>query len=176
MSVRGWWEDEVLITGDCGKARSGPALNESKYPTGDPMEDFEKICDRNGTCLAIIIRTSFTVEKTVFFSASEYSQQVGIIKYPQGGEIKPHYHNELLRHVVNTQEVLVIRKGSVKVELYDSESIWVTDLLLQKGDTIFLISGGHGFKVLDDCEMLEVKQGPYNGRDNDKTQFAGRRS
>ena len=25
-----------------------------------------------------------------------------------------------------------------------------------------LVSGGHGFKILKDVEMLEIKQGPYN--------------
>jgi hypothetical protein len=35
-----------------------------------------------------------------------------------------------------------------------------------------LASGGHGFKVLEPLEMIEVKQGPYSG-DHDKTRFDG---
>jgi hypothetical protein len=124
--------------------------------------------------VAIVIRADYTVEKTDFFSNPEYSQQVGIIKYPQGGEIKPHFHNELLRQVVFTQEVLIIRRGSVKVGIYDSARQWIDDVILAKGDAIFLIAGGHGFEMIEDCEMLEIKQGPYSGVNNDKTQFAGR--
>ena len=35
---------------------------------------------------------------------------------------------------------------------------------------ILLISGGHGFKVLDKLEMLEIKQGPFAG-EKDKLRF-----
>ena len=40
------------------------------------------------------------------------------------------------------------------------------------GDVILLISGGHGFEVLEEIEMVEVKQGPYAG-EMDKTTFSG---
>ena len=33
-----------------------------------------------------------------------------------------------------------------------------------------LVHGGHGFKVLKNVEMIEVKQGPYS-LSNDKTKF-----
>ncbi len=138
------------------------------------MQSFQKIFDHHGNCLAIVIKAEYTVERTEFFSNPEYSQQLGIIRYPQGGKIKPHYHNELARQVFFTQEVLVIRKGSVKVDLYNSALEWISDVLLTKGDVIFLIAGGHGFEMIEDCEMLEIKQGPYSGVDNDKTRFEGR--
>lgn len=140
------------------------------------MQSFQKICDHQGISLAIIIRVDYSAEKTNFFSNPEYSQQVGIIKYPLGGKIKPHYHNELSRQVVFTQEVLVIRNGTVKVDLYSSTLEWVDSIVLDKGDVIFLISGGHGFEMMEDCEMLEIKQGPYSGVGNDKTHFAGKGS
>ena len=34
-----------------------------------------------------------------------------------------------------------------------------------------LMAGGHGFRVLEDCKMIEVKQGPYAGVDFDKFRF-----
>ncbi len=138
------------------------------------MQSFQKICDHKEIILAIVIRADYTVEKTDFFSNPEYSQQLGIIKYPQGGKIKAHYHNELARQLVFTQEVLVIRKGSVKVDLYNSTLEWIESIVLYKGDVIFLVSGGHGFEMMEDCEMLEIKQGPYSGVNTDKTHFAGK--
>ncbi len=42
--------------------------------------------------------------------------------------------------------------------------------ILCSGDIILLSKGGHGFEVLEDIEMIEVKQGPYSG-DKDKTKF-----
>ena len=135
------------------------------------MQPFERICDAAGRLLAIVIRSDFSVERTSFFSEADYSQQVGIIKYPKDGVIKPHYHNEVVRQVVYTQEVLIIRKGVVHVDLYDASLTWVQGVDLRAGDTIFLIAGGHGFTMKEDAEMLEVKQGPYSGVSNDKTQF-----
>jgi len=60
------------------------------------------------------------------------------------------------------------------VDLYDSTREWVTDIILSKGDVIFLIAGGHGFEMIEDSEMLEIKQGPYSGLTNDKTHFRGK--
>jgi hypothetical protein len=136
------------------------------------MQPIERICDAAGRVLALVIRAEYSVERTSFFSEADYSQQVGIIKYPKDGVIKPHYHNEVLRQVVYTQEVLIIRKGSVSVDLFDASLTWVRRVELKKGDTVFLIAGGHGFTMNEDAEMLEVKQGPYSGVSNDKTQFA----
>jgi hypothetical protein len=124
-----------------------------------------------GEALCYIIRASYHAEKTEFFTPSSYSQQLGIIKYQKEGKIKPHYHNPVPREVLYTQEVLVVRKGSVKVNLYDNEKNFVASEILHVGDTILLASGGHGFEMLEDTELLEIKQGPYNSVQADKTTF-----
>ena len=130
----------------------------------------EEIRDKNGIVLCHIIRAMYSPAQTEFFTPNNYSQQLGIIKYPQGGYIKPHYHNKLSREVFYTQEVLVIRKGKVKVNLFDSDEMsFLTAVILNEGDTILLATGGHGFEMMADTEMLEIKQGPYNGVQNDKT-------
>jgi hypothetical protein len=75
------------------------------------------------------------------------------------------------REVHYTQEVLFIRKGKVKVNLYDNDLNFICSKVLEKNDVILLASGGHGFEMLEDSEMVEVKQGPYSGVSNDKTHF-----
>lgn len=139
------------------------------------MDDSKKkiliISSPNGEALCYIIRASYESERTEFFTPASYSQQLGIIKYPKNGKITPHYHNLVVREVLYTQEVLVIRKGTVKVNLYDKERKFVTSEILHAGDTLLLASGGHGFEMLEDTELLEIKQGPYNGVQNDKTTF-----
>ena len=45
--------------------------------------------------------------------------------------------------------------------------------MLEAGDVILLAKGGHGFEVLEELEMFEVKQGPYPG-EVDKTRFEGK--
>lgn len=127
--------------------------------------------DSNGVVLAIVISNDYIPIKTEFYTPNEYSQQLGIIKYQQSHKIKPHYHNPVERQVLLTQEVLIIRKGCVKVYLYDNKMDFVTDFVLTVGDVILLASGGHGFEMIEDAEMIEVKQGPYIDVTKDKTHF-----
>jgi hypothetical protein len=131
----------------------------------------EVITDKNEMVICHIIRNNYTPVSTEFFTPGNYSQQLGIIKYPSGGKIKPHYHNRVIREVHYTQEVLVIRKGKVQVNLFDHNLVYICNVVLSVGDVILLASGGHGFEMLEDCEMLEIKQGPYNGVEADKTHF-----
>jgi mannose-6-phosphate isomerase-like protein (cupin superfamily) len=91
---------------------------------------------------------------------------------PAGYRIEPHVHNAVTREVHFTQEVLLIRKGKVKVDFYTQDKVYLESRVLETGDVILLASGGHGFTMLEPTEMIEVKQGPYAG-DEDKTRFEG---
>jgi mannose-6-phosphate isomerase-like protein (cupin superfamily) len=92
------------------------------------------------------------------------------MSHPTGKTIEPHVHNAVVRQVEYTQEVLLIRKGRVRVDFYDDFRTYLHSRVLSAGDVILLATGGHGFEVLEDLEMIEVKQGPYTG-DADKTRF-----
>jgi hypothetical protein len=127
--------------------------------------------DKAENILAIVLRSDYNPVKTEFYTPDFFSQQLGTIKYPAGHKIKAHYHNLVDRQVQLTQEVLFIKKGKVKVSLYDRDLVHVTDIILNQYDVILLASGGHGFEMEEDSEMIEVKQGPYNGIENDKTHF-----
>jgi hypothetical protein len=134
-------------------------------------EKIEVVKDNNDFIICHIIRATYTPNNTEFYTPDNYSQQLGIIKYNEGGLIKPHIHNKVTREVHYTQEVLFIRKGKVKVNLYDNDLNFICSKVLEKNDVILLASGGHGFEMLEDSEMVEVKQGPYSGVSNDKTHF-----
>ncbi len=94
------------------------------------------------------------------------------MEHAAGKLIAPHVHNPVPREVHYTQEVLFIRKGLLRVDFYDHQQCYLRSRILEAGDVILLIEGGHGFEVLEDVEMIEVKQGPYAG-DQDKTRFKG---
>ncbi len=122
--------------------------------------------------LAIIIRDDYESDGINFLTPSEYSQQVAYMHHAAGKVIDAHVHNLVHRNVVLTQEVSFIKKGKLRIDFYDEYQDYLESHILNKGDTVLLTSGGHGFKVLEEIEMIEVKQGPYSG-DADKTRFAG---
>ena len=129
----------------------------------EEVKDGEKV-------LAIIIRTGFSRSGIHFFTPDDYSQQLAYMKHPAGKVIDPHVHNPIPRKVHYTQEVLFLKRGRLKVNFYDDDQYFLENRILEKGDVILLAGGGHGFEILEEIEMIEVKQGPYAG-DADKVRF-----
>lgn len=121
--------------------------------------------------LAIILPAEFSKPGIHFFTSNELSQQLGYMNHPAGKKIEPHIHNPVSREVLYTQEVLIIKKGRLRVDFYNDDQQYLESRTIGAGDIILLATGGHGFEVLEDIEMVEVKQGPYNG-ENDKTRFS----
>lgn len=117
---------------------------------------------------AIVIRANEKVEGIKFYSPESYSQQLGLMTRPEGYVVPAHVHNLVERTIRHTQEVLLIRKGSCSVTLYDDKNVQTSLITLMTGDVILLAHGGHEIVMNTECEILEVKQGPYAGP-NDKT-------
>jgi hypothetical protein len=122
--------------------------------------------------LAIIVSDKFDQQGIHFFTPNELSQQLAYMRHPTGKIIEPHVHNPVLREVTYTQEVLFIKKGKLRVDFYNDDQQYLESRILEAGDVILLVTGGHGFEVIEEIEMIEVKQGPYVG-EQDKTRFIG---
>ena len=120
--------------------------------------------------LTYIIRSSIAPERTMFLTPPEFKQQVGFVVYPKGGEVARHVHLDLRRHLVGTSEVLILRRGHCFVDVYTQERALVATRELFAGDILLMVSGGHGFRMLEDTVFLEVKQGPYL-REQEKERF-----
>ena len=129
----------------------------------------EKVVHDN-KLLALLIRASYHKKGIEFFTPGDFSQQLGYMNRPAGYIIPPHVHNIVERKVTLTQEVLYIKSGKVRVDFYDDHKKYLQNTVLFPGDVILLASGGHGFEILEEAEMIEVKQGPYCG-DEDKVIF-----
>lgn len=127
----------------------------------------------DGKIIAMILRADFNSEGIEFFSPADFSQQLGFLPHKKGKIIPAHFHKKVQREINLTQEVLFIRKGKLRVNLYTREKTFITARELTTGDVVFLCSGGHGFELLEDTEMIEVKQGPYSGKEGDKVIFEG---
>jgi len=95
---------------------------------------------------------------------------LGYMNRPVDYVIPPHVHNVVERKIELTQEVLYIKKGKVRVDFYDDDKIYLESRIVSTGDVILLANGGHGFKMLEQSEMIEVKQGPFCG-EQDKIRF-----
>ncbi len=131
-----------------------------------------EIIKKKNRILAYIIRDDHKCEGVDFITPDDYSQQVAYMHHPAGKVIDAHVHNVVHRAVVFTQEVLFIKRGKLRVDFYDEYEDYLESRILNAGDVLLLVSGGHGFKALEELEMVEVKQGPYSG-DKDKIRFKG---
>ncbi len=119
----------------------------------------------NGSPLAYIIRGGFQPQKTTFVTPSDFRQQVGFVVYPKDGVIARHVHRNIKRTIMGTSEVLIVRQGWCEVDIYNDDRELVATRELVTGDIMLMVSGGHGFRMLEDTVFLEVKQGPYTGID-----------
>lgn len=120
--------------------------------------------------LSIIIRADYKSKGIEFFTPDDFSQQLGYMNRKKNHIISPHTHNIVQRDVQFTQEVLIIKSGKVRVDYYDEKKKYLESRILNKGDVVLLAYGGHGFEMIEDSEIIEVKQGPYLD-DIDKIRF-----
>ena len=115
---------------------------------------------------ALIVRNKYKNKKGInFFTDKKASQQVGFMKHEKDHIILPHKHNKRKKTAIakidTTTEVLVILKGILRVDFYNFKEKYLFSKKLYANDLIMLSNGGHGFKVLKNVEMIEIKQGPY---------------
>jgi len=134
------------------------------------MSKLEKIEYKNEV-LALIVRSDISIEKSEFFSPKEYPFQLGAHVRKKGSEFEPHVHKPVERRINTTQEFLYIQKGKVRATFYDEHQNPIAKTILNEGDAILLVSGGHGFKMLEDSKIIEIKQGPYVNVEKDKIKF-----
>jgi len=134
------------------------------------MKNVERI-KSEGKIIAIIARGVPEDEGIHFLTPPAFSQQLGLMYRKKDYIIQPHVHKTIRRMISVIQEVLYILSGSIEITLYNKHREKVKSLVLKGGDTVMLVSGGHGIKFLEDSRLLEVKQGPYSGVGGDKEHF-----
>jgi hypothetical protein len=128
----------------------------------------EEIKTNDGKTIAIIVKKDFKADGVNFISREDFPLQLGISTYGKGKKIKAHFHIESDITINKIQEAVHIEHGRTTVNLYDLTGEKIKSVELSEGDTIFFVDGGHGFEMLEDTRIIEVKQGPYLGKDKDK--------
>jgi len=129
---------------------------------------FLEVFEHKGVRYAEVIRAESKVEITNFFSPAESSFQFGLLAHEAGFVEPPHYHKEFDRVIRDLQQMFVVQRGIVDVDLYDDEGKMIETVRLKQGDAIVLIHGVHAIKVIEDMQCISVKQGPFLGAENDK--------
>jgi hypothetical protein len=108
------------------------------------------------------------VDKTTFYSPAESSFQFGLLAHEAGFFEPPHYHRPFTREINDLQQMFVVQRGVVAVQLYTDEGEMFREIVLKTGDAIVLIHGVHSLRVIEDMQCISVKQGPFLGTDYDK--------
>lgn len=124
----------------------------------------------NGVLYGYVIDTKKILEGVNFVTSGTENLEVGLMKHEKGKVITPHVHNNIRREIYGTQEVLYIKNGKILVEFYDNEKIKCGEIIIEEEQLIVLTGGAHGFFIIEDTEMIEVKNGPYAG-ELDKERF-----
>ena len=121
-----------------------------------------------GVRYAEIIWADTSVESTTFFSPAESSFQFGLLAHKAGFTEPPHYHREFERTIRDLQQMFVVQRGIVAVQLFADDGRMLREVELKQGDAIVLIHGTHAIRVVEDMQCISVKQGPFLGAEYDK--------
>src|SRR3989339_847805 len=135
------------------------------------MEEYIERITQNNKVLAIIIRAKAikkNKDKMKFVSPEDFPFQLGVHNRNKNDYVEPHQHlpfQELKNLAV--QELFYMISGKIKVDLYDENDLKIKEVIISKGDTI-LLNTGHGVTFLKKSKLIEIKQGPYRGREQEK--------
>lgn len=124
----------------------------------------------SGEVLAIVVTANSKADGISFLTDPSDQFQVGLLGWPKGHVIDAHTHVPLERRISRTSEVLFIRSGAVTMSLYSDDGSHLINHELRGGDVVVLLSGGHGFTMLEPSQIVEIKQGPYLG-EQEKIRF-----
>jgi hypothetical protein len=127
-----------------------------------------EVIEQGGITYAEIIWADTRVERSRFFSPPESSFQFGLLAHEAGYQEEPHFHKSLTREITDLQQMFVVQRGVVDVQLFTDEGVLFREVRLNPGDAIVLIHGVHAIKVLEDFQALSVKQGPFYGNEEDR--------
>lgn len=104
-----------------------------------------------------------------FVSEPDWRLQVGLLTLPPDHAIAAHTHlpQEALP-LESTQEFLLVVSGKMEVNFFDETGEPFHTETVRQGEALFHIRGGHAFRFFEQTRLIEVKSGPYRGREHDK--------
>lgn len=132
----------------------------------NPMQP--EVIEHGGVRYAEVIYREMTVKQSTFFSPAESSFQFGLLAHEKGFVEAPHVHKAVPRVVNDLQQMLVVQRGLIAIDLFADDGTKIREVTLRVGDAIVLIHGAHSVRVIEDMQCISVKQGPFLGAEHDK--------
>lgn len=121
-----------------------------------------QVIEHKGDVFGMILRSDYQMSEGIKFFTKETAEfQMGFMNRPFGYSVKPHLHISQQREINNTSEVLIVRRGSLRVTFYIDASAVLVREVLRAGDICMFVKGGHGVEFLEDSHVVEIKQGPH---------------
>ncbi len=133
-------------------------------------ENLKIIEDQDNNLLAILVRGTYKVKGVNFVTPLWTSMQIGIMNRGPNSPVRRHKHNLVKREIKGTSEFIIVRSGKARVKIFNNYGEFVYSASMYRNDSIYFVSGGHSVDFPTTCEILEVKQGPYNEL-NDKEYY-----
>ena len=131
-----------------------------------------KLIQQNKTTYAKIIRSTYQTKDTEFFTEETDEIQFGVISYPKNHKTGAHYHNHLNKQSTQIDEILIIQKGSARIDFYNNEGNYIVSSEVFEGDTLIIFKGGHNIIFYEDTKVLAIKSGVYEQKSS-KTRMIG---
>ena len=135
--------------------------------SNEPKSGVETV-ERDGIRYAEIIWAGTQVPITKFFSPADSSFQFGLLAHDAGFVEPPHFHKPVTREINDLQQMFVVQRGSVAVQLFTDQGEMFREIILKIGDAILLVHGIHAIRAIERFQCISVKQGPFLGAENDK--------
>lgn len=122
----------------------------------------QKIFDKN-----ILIGIKISKMEKGSIPQTNPEEPVGILtfKHSKGSHFQAHIHRPMTRKTAKLEECFIVQKGKIRIKLYGTNHKFIKTIFLTAGQAFLTVNGGHEISVIEDCEMYEIKNGPYK---NDK--------
>jgi hypothetical protein len=139
---------------------------------GNGTQEERREIVKDGLVLARHVRPGDFRKGLAFYSEDEEFLQVGTWRYDNGQQLRAHVHNIVPREIDRTNEVVIVLQGSMAARIFDEERHLVETVTVCQGEFLILMNGGHDYTILEnDTRILEIKNGPFLGKEIDKTLF-----
>lgn len=91
----------------------------------------------NNELIAFVIKRDYTKEGITFFTDDEFPEQIAYMSHKKDTVVMAHVHNKIERKILVTQEVLILKKGKIRLDLYNENKEYIESYIAEAGDIIF---------------------------------------